>query len=368
MSDSKSARIPALDLLRFTAAIAVTLYHFVSCYPKGADANIPVVSAISAVTRYGYLGVDLFFMISGFVIVWSSWNRNALDFTVSRITRLYPSFWASILFTVACIWLIAPFVPHVSVPVLTPRTLAANATMIPAVLNAPLIEGVYWTLEIEIRFYALIFLLLLFRSLHRIEPLLYAWLALTIVSLFVELPWILYYTGMVPYGAFFASGCLFFLVMSRGWSIARSVGLVVGLMTSMAVSINQRGQFLTADSASAVVVPTLVAVFFGLFVLMIRRGTTRPARTSYWLGALTYPLYLTHAMMGLLVFEWLRPTIGTIASIATITVLALIVAIILTVTVDIPARKPFAKLLYRIADALKLRTGSKETASPSSPR
>ena len=73
-------------------------------------------------------------------------------------------------------------------------------------------------------------------------------------------------------------------------------------------------------------------------------------------------------MMGLLVFEWLRPTIGPIASIATITILALIVAIILTVTVDIPARKPFAKLLYRLADVLRLRTGSKETASPSSPR
>ena len=368
MAERNPTRLPALDLLRFTAAIAVTLYHYVSCYPKGVDAAIPVVSAISAVTRYGYLGVDLFFMISGFVIVWSSWNRSALDFTVSRITRLYPSFWASLVFTAVCIWLIAPAVPHVSVPALTPRTLAANATMIPAVLNAPLIEGVYWTLEIEIRFYALIFVLLLLRSLHRIEPLLYAWLALTIASLFIELPWILYYTGLVPYGAFFASGCLFFLVKSRGWSIARSIGLGVGLVTSMAVSINQRGQFLTADTTSAVVVPALVAVFFGLFVLMIRRSTPGTARLSYWLGALTYPLYLTHAMMGFLIYEWLQPTIGTVASIATITLLAFIVAIVLTVAVDIPARKPFATLLYRIADALRIRTGSKETASPSNPQ
>lgn len=356
MQNTKSARIPALDLLRFAAALAVTLYHYVSCYPAPADAALMPVAAVSAVTRYGYMGVDLFFMISGFVILWSSWDRGALDFTISRITRLYPSFWASLIFTALCIWLLAPLVPHVPVPALTARTIAANATMLPAVLKAPLIEGVYWTLEIEIRFYALVFVLLLFRSLHRIEPLLYAWLALTIASLFVQLPWVLNYLGLIPYGAFFASGCLFFLVMSKGWSIARGLGLLVGLITSMAVAAEQRGQFLTADSTSAVVVPALVAVFFALFLVVIRRGNAGPARTSYWLGALTYPMYLTHAMIGLLLYELMRPSVGVVASLAVITVLSFIIAIALTITVDIPARKPFARLLKSVAKPFQRRT------------
>jgi len=368
MAEPNTARIPALDLLRFTAAVAVTLYHYVSCYPAPADAAREPLHAISAVTRYGYLGVDLFFMISGFVILWSSWSRSALDFSISRITRLYPSFWASLVFTAACIYFIAGVVPGADVPELNARTLAANATMVPAIFGAPLVEGVYWTLEIEIRFYALIFVLLLFRSIQRVEPLLYAWIALTIASFFLPMPWVAVYFGLIPYGAFFASGCLFFLVMARGWTLPRAIGLATGLATCIVVALEQRGQFLTADLVSAIVVPLLVVGFFGLFVLLLRPGSKAPSRTSYWLGAITYPLYLTHAMMGYLLYGLLRPKIGLAPTLVAITVLAFLVAIALTITVDIPARKPFARLLQRLASAVNLRTGNRETANPSRPQ
>jgi peptidoglycan/LPS O-acetylase OafA/YrhL len=48
------------------------------------------------VSRYGYLGVDLFFVISGFVVQLSAWDRRPPEFVVSRIVRLYPAFWIAV--------------------------------------------------------------------------------------------------------------------------------------------------------------------------------------------------------------------------------------------------------------------------------
>lgn len=46
---------------------------------------------LSEVTRYGYAGVNLFFVISGFVILMSVWGRTAPQFIASRVSRLYPA-------------------------------------------------------------------------------------------------------------------------------------------------------------------------------------------------------------------------------------------------------------------------------------
>lgn len=349
-------RLPALDSLRFAAALAVTLYHYVTCYPVGQDAAQPVLSAVSAVTRYGYLGVDLFFMISGFVILWSSMNRSPLDFVVSRLSRLYPSFWVSLLFAVLCILVLGGFVPQYTPPPLNFATLAANATMLPAPLGAPLIEGVYWTLEIEIRFYGLIFLLLVLGQMSRVEWWLYLWLAISLTGLFVELPWVIRYAALLPYGPFFVAGSLFYLTLARGPSVPRSIGLTVCAAACAYISLRQRSQFISADQASAIVVPTLVLLFFGLFTYLVRaRAAPGAARWAYWAGALTYPLYLTHATMGLLIYNLLRPAFGVTAALVGITALSLVVAWAITVTVDMPARKPFANLLYRWARQIGLR-------------
>src|SRR5436190_1602313 len=49
--------------------------------------------------KYGYLGVELFFIVSGFVILLTALNRSAREFVVSRGTRLYPAFWTCVTIT-----------------------------------------------------------------------------------------------------------------------------------------------------------------------------------------------------------------------------------------------------------------------------
>ena len=349
-----AARLPELDLLRFVAAAAVVLYHYVSCFPAPEHVAGTFVESMAAVTRYGYMGVDLFFMISGFVILWSSINRDPLGFAISRISRLYPSFWVSLAITSLCVFLLAEAVPHFAVPPIDAWTIAGNATMIPATLNVPMIETVYWTLEIEIRFYALVMALLLFRQMHRVEGVLYGWLAVSIVSLFVQMPWIIRFVFLEPYAPFFVAGCLFYLVLARGVSVARVSGLVIAALSAMYVAHSQREGFITPDAISAVVVPSLILLFFATFAALTMRKRAPAGEKFARLGSITYPLYLIHGMVGYLIYQMLHPHVGVGAALLIITAVILVAAWIITVWVDIPARKPFAAFLYRIAGALRL--------------
>src|SRR5690606_37147509 len=108
-----------------------------------------VFGDLSDVTRYGYAGVHLFFVISGFVILMSMWGRSVPQFVASRISRLYPAFWAAVLLTATLRWLWPTFA--------SPRApdVVANLTMVHEPLGFPSIDGVYWTLWVEMQFYLL---------------------------------------------------------------------------------------------------------------------------------------------------------------------------------------------------------------------
>ena len=81
-------RIDYLDLLRVLAITGVIAFHFLfSAISRGRTPNV-TFSPISEWARYGYLGVELFFMITGFVIVQSVANFNFSEFLKKRFVRL----------------------------------------------------------------------------------------------------------------------------------------------------------------------------------------------------------------------------------------------------------------------------------------
>jgi peptidoglycan/LPS O-acetylase OafA/YrhL len=362
------SRLPNIDLLRFIAAVIVLLYHYVSSYilPQVDDR---LFSGISLVTRYGYLGVDLFFMISGFVIVWSAQDRPASEFVISRFSRLYPTFWVAMLLTALVIVVLGPYVTDVNTTHIDLRTLAANATMMPQLFNAPRIDSVYWTLEFEIRFYFVVFLLVLFRQMHRLEYWLYAWLATCALSLFITPPWAMSYFLLIGFAPLFIAGGLFYVVFSKGWDHKRVISILLALALCMHGALQRRDGFLTPDAASEWAVPIITALFFLLFFAVIAHQ--RPwlsGNVAYRLGALTYPLYLTHAVIGRLVIGLLLEPLGPWLTFFVVTVLAFALAFLLVITVDEPARRPVARFSRKLlAHALSILPAARNDAERNRP-
>ena len=86
-------RMGSLDLLRLVSALAVVAFHYLF---RGSAGQVPYLDhpypAAQAMALYGYLGLNLFFMISGFVIAWSAEGRTFRAFAIARFARLYPGF------------------------------------------------------------------------------------------------------------------------------------------------------------------------------------------------------------------------------------------------------------------------------------
>lgn len=310
-------RVPALDLLRFLAAFGVMMYHYVSHRPL-ADGSSSVMATI---TQQGYLGVDVFFMISGFVILWSANGRSATGFVRARILRLYPEFWIALLITTLVLYFGAGPARHIDL-----HQLVGNATMIPQYVGVEMTDGVYWTLAVEIKFYALVWLLIVSRQVARLEIVLYLWLAAMAIAEFVDVGGAVRSVIIFPYGAHFAAGGLFYLVYESGWTRARALALAVALPLCAAASISQIDQFVDANRitvAMKIATAAVLCAAFLCFSLLRRLQSVRWPAYVALVGALTYPLYLTHNVGKAIFLQqltagplWVRTLIAILFSLA----------------------------------------------------
>ena len=138
-------RYKELDALRGLAALLVVFFHFT----LGRN-------QYNSFFKLGATGVDLFFIISGFVIFMSlqKVSRSA-DFLINRASRLYPTYWAAVTFT---------FISLTAYSLLKGggdlgsklMQYVGNLTMFQFYLGITDIDGPYWTLIIEMIFYIFI--------------------------------------------------------------------------------------------------------------------------------------------------------------------------------------------------------------------
>lgn len=108
---------------------------------------------------YGNLGVQLFFVISGFGIWMSSWGRTVADLFRSRVSRLYPAYWVAIAVITGAAVVMPSVVRH-----LRPDEILVNFTMLQQPVGARRVLGVYWTLWVELRFYVLFALFVVWKG------------------------------------------------------------------------------------------------------------------------------------------------------------------------------------------------------------
>lgn len=267
---NKDKRVPELDLLRFLAALSVVIYHF------GRDLG-------TRATEFGFLGVQLFFMISGFVILWTAMGKSAPEFVISRISRLYPTFWVCVSLTTATLVLLHDYV---GLP-----TFLANLTMIPGPLRFPKLDDVYWTLVIEIKFYGVILGLILARQLSHIRRWLAGWLLISVLAEFYPR---LHFFGFDHFSVYFIAGCYLYLIRTqRSW--LDLLPLSVAAIVSVHNAIDMQFSF-TYDPFASPWVGGIVLLEYAVFFSIAWRLWALPVRSIWgWLGAMTYPLYLVHS-------------------------------------------------------------------------
>lgn len=148
----------SLQALRALAALGVMLFHLLPFEAKYLHGASIVPSGFSA----GRAGVDLFFVLSGFLAVWTTRGPTsaaaAQRFLLRRVTRIYPTYW---------LYCIPLLVAAIAAPVGDGRPdLVASVLLIPNA--APPLLLVAWTLEFEIYFY-LAFALLVWGRLGRLQ-------------------------------------------------------------------------------------------------------------------------------------------------------------------------------------------------------
>jgi len=298
-------RLYEIDLLRITAALAVVVYHYTFSGWAGRLTSI-TFPTLSIVTRYGYLGVDLFFTISGFVVLLSAWGREPHQFVISRIVRLYPAYWIAVTITAVIAVTLSRGLFHVSA-----SQYVANLTMMNSLPNIANVDVVYWTLWAEIRFYLLVFALAWIGiTRRRVIGLLWLWLGATAVM----------ESGVIPSGPaakldllvqsqwshYFVAGMALCMIHRSGWSwhLGVVLALAEGNAAFRAVGFGRRVATRYQQTLHPAVIVTVVTMILVVMLLIALRVTRRIARPWFAVaGALTYPLYLVHAYNGFVMFD-----------------------------------------------------------------
>jgi peptidoglycan/LPS O-acetylase OafA/YrhL len=286
-------RLELLDYGRFFAAIIVVLFHYTfNGIVNGKIDSLDHIDSLIEFTKYGYLGVELFFMISGFVIFNSAKNRTPAQFAVSRAIRLYPSYWFAVIFTSIFAWYWGGDLMSVN-----PNQIIMNFTLLQNYLNIAHVDGVYWTLVYEIKFYALVFFLLIIGLQKHLNLLFLLWPIAMLIALIIghdDLP----YLG--GYFYYFSAGALFALL-----KIDKSLKIILSIIISFGLGLfySTEQALLKSESMGVVfseyVVGGIIVSFFVFFIYMnTKKAQLLTLPLSNTLGALTYPVYLIHAHFG----------------------------------------------------------------------
>jgi peptidoglycan/LPS O-acetylase OafA/YrhL len=326
-----------LDLTRFLAAFIVMLYHY--GFRGGIHGDyLPRGSVLFPdVTKYFFVGVEMFFVLSGYIIYRTASGSTIPDFIASRVSRIVPLLWTCALITFVVVKLLP--IPGFS---LDPVDLVASMFLVAETIGVTFVDGVYWTLLHEVQFYALFTLVLLVRdrALRR-----YCWWAWVLAGALLLDPESFWFQTVFPGGAYFmyfsmglaialsrehpAHGFSLFAV-SAALVLARLAGTVQAQETRFGVGMAVWPDWLLVFGVAAV----LWLSVSGVARWREDGQGSRFVRAILVLGTLTYPLYLLHQMVGYALLLRLRRVVDYPLSMALAAAAIIAISYVLAIHVD----------------------------------
>jgi peptidoglycan/LPS O-acetylase OafA/YrhL len=327
----RSARLPLPDALRGAAALAVALFHF------GA-ANLAMPDWLLQALRFGWIGVDAFFVLSGFVIarLLLAADVDAPAFLARRMLRLMPPYLAACVLIVVLDALSAATPGFRGAPFAFPaaNTIACHLSYSCALFGINWLSPVFWTLAVEVQFYLLAVLLAVASRASRGITL--RVLALCGIAALASMAGDAWFDRYLP---LFAIGAVSAVVRGRHLPLAASAALAQSTGGWVAWQL---------PAAQAIVV-------LGCAVLLVSAAQMQVPRWSAWLGAISYSLYLLHVTIGGRVINLaMRLDPGPLLAIGA-TILALGIALLASTVfcrwVEQPSIRLAARVAYRRATA-----------------
>lgn len=305
---NSDSRLRYIDALRGIAALLVVWLHVVQSYvnldPK-SEMGGRYLYTIAQNFDVGRIGVILFFLVSGYVIPFSIPRDRASpigQFLIKRFFRIYPAYWLSVPLGAAVVyWLWGqPF---------SIRELLVNLTLLQDVFGVRAAQGVYWTLLVELGFYALCSILFLANSLY--NPMHIGVLAM-VLGFVHSLSALLIWLGIPLIGLTPTFWCLHLSLMlcgtlyrhctlQRSGVRSRAHLVLLGLLIYYLVVFPAGAIWANGFFRNYVVSDAFGVLLFILGTTVIRIET----RATDQLGAISYSIYLFHLVAYYPIFRWL---------------------------------------------------------------
>jgi peptidoglycan/LPS O-acetylase OafA/YrhL len=334
-------RDPGIDFLRATAVCAVVLYHYTARF---SDEYLRLGGAVYRVT-YGYLGVNLFFIVSGYCIALTLLrSKDVVTFWSRRFGRLQPAYFICAILTFLAIrWFGLPDRE------LTDLQAVSNLAWANLVGIVPHLDGAYWSIVVEVKFYILLGLLFwvankrmdLVHSLWRMLCLagfglmaVYAGCSRTqSLAHLAQIPRTLAIdVFLYPYAVYFLGG----LAIYRWGETA-----IPSRLADIAIIL--AGVVMTSEDW---VSKAICAAFFPLALFFARTRSVRIPSPVLFIGLISYPLYLVHQNVGIIIIRELGTYIGpAYLRIALAVLITAAVASVLTLWVE-PRLRPLAETIF----------------------
>lgn len=270
--------VESIDILRGLASLSVAIYH-VTC----GNTNFMSGNIFKSIASWGWLGVEVFFVISGFIIPYSLWKSNFnlsehwYKFISKRVIRIDPPYLISIILTLV-LWFFSSWIPGFkgNPPEINWGQIAAHVGYVVDFIGSAWIQPVYWTLAIEFQYYLLV---MLFVGVLISND---DWKRRIVLSLIILSPFLVAEKYIVfHWFALFSLGISAFLYSSQKMSFPEFIiFIVLGL---------------TVCSLEMGIPETIAGTFSVFFILNIKQKFLEP---FHFLGKISYSLYLIHIPIG----------------------------------------------------------------------
>lgn len=376
-------QIIGLDIIRFLAAALVCVYHLGFCawaHPNSLFlpnvAPLVPLRSIAWLIGNGWVGVQIFFVLSGFVIAYSASGATPRRFAISRIVRLAPGTWICSTIILAC----APLYGGsylASLPSFA-RTMVFHPF-------GPWLDGIYWTLGIEISFYTLVFLMLALARRQAVHPMTMAVGLCSAVFILARAAGVsinghslaggghhrLIQLLLLEHGVFFALGSGLWQAM-RGRLRATELAILLLFFGCGLVQIDGEARATVGFFRQPVPIGGAMALFAGAMALMLLAvwsndrlpaSIERLRPVARRIGLATFPLYLLHPLFGASIMlaliragcpAWLILSIAVIGSMG------------MAFTVALTAEPALQRLVRRLLDRVWSRAPGPRRPSPES--